>query len=106
MTMQVFYAVEATTQHATQTIGYYKHKELAERISRLVSEVYMKETESWLDVLVKTYEGEVVVCPAGTRLKDTPAGRIDMIKESMDLNELQYLGRLSFKAKPVEFGEF
>lgn len=110
MTVQLYYAVVAKTQPWTdetrQIVGYYKHEALAKRVAELVRDVNMNEHPFGIDVNVEKNEGEVVVCEAGVRLKATLNGRIEMIKDAINRQELNYLAQLRFEQQAVEWVEY
>ena len=58
--------------------------------------------DSQQPITIQKYQGEVIECPAGLRLKETPMGRITMIIKDLNREEYQHLVDFKFQFKEGE----
>jgi hypothetical protein len=65
-------------------IGNYINKDLAMKVWYFLNQVNDYKN---MEIKIKEYIGQCIICNAGIRLKDTPKGRITMITEKLDKKE-------------------
>ena|SRR5436190_19656523 len=65
-------------------IGNYVNKDLAMKVWHFLSQVNDNKN---IEIKIKEYMSQCIICNAGIRLKDTPKGRITMITEKLDRKE-------------------
>jgi len=104
-----FYCVTGKTapwsSEMEQTVGYYSNEQTAHKVAKFVREINMPELPGGIDVDVQKYQGEVIRCPAGLRLKDTSKGCIIMINEELNREEYQRLVNSKFQINVPEVVE-
>ena len=80
-------------------IGNYINKEIAMEVWHFLHKVNDNKN---IEIRIKEYIGECIVCKAGIRLKTTPKGCITMIYEKLDRKEYLRLINIDIPINDVE----
>ncbi len=81
-----------------RTIGNYINKDLALKVWHFL---YQVNDDKNIEIKIKEYVAQFVICNAGIRLKDTPKGCITMICDKLDRKE--YLRLINIEIPQNDF---
>ena len=79
------------------TVGYYQNQELARKVADFVREINIGEIPGGIDVCTELYEGEVIPCFNGYKLKESQSGIITLVRSNLDREEYSRLFDMKFK---------
>lgn len=82
-----YYFVTVTTPFSSgkeYEVGCYINNDIAIKVWHFLQQVNDYKN---IEIKIKEYAGQCIVCDAGIRLRDTPNGRITMINHKLDRKE-------------------